>query len=134
MPESPLKFLIIDDNPDSRFLLTKTLLRKFPGAAMLESQTSGRAVAILSRDKPSAVIAHRAEEMDGATLIRLLREQNSTVPIVMVSGIDRTDLARLSGANFFLHYDEWLRIGTVVADLLKTVASDESQQTEQRSD
>lgn len=134
MPVPALKFLIVDDNPDSRFLLAKTLLRKFPGAALLESRTSDRAVAILSKELPAAVIAHRAEEMDGAALIRALRESNPTVPIVMVSGIDRTEVARASGANSFLHYDEWLRIGTVVADLLKFAAPDESQQTEQKSE
>lgn len=131
MPDMSLKFLIVDDNPDSRFLLAKTLLRKFPRAAMLESETGDRALAILSQEKPTVIIAHRAEEVDGATLIRSLRDRNPTVPIVMVSGIDRTESARLSGANSFLHYDEWLRIGTVVAELLKSVTS-ESPESDRR--
>ena len=36
----------------------------------------------------------------------------------MVSGIDRAAEAVAAGANLFLNYDEWLRIGTVVAELL----------------
>jgi CheY-like chemotaxis protein len=123
MPGSSHRFLIVDDNSDSRFLLAKTLLRKFPGAQMLECQTSERAVAILSRDKPHAVVAHRSQETDGQTLIRMLRAVDATVPIVMVSGIDRREAARVAGANAFLHYDEWLRIGTVVAELLRTAAA-----------
>lgn len=123
MPEEVPRFLIVDDNSDSRFLLAKTLLRKFPGAQMLECQTSEKAVAILSREKPHAVVAHRTQETDGQTLIRSLRAADLTVPIVMVSGIDRREAARLAGANAFLHYDEWLRIGTVVAELLRAAAA-----------
>jgi hypothetical protein len=38
--------------------------------------------------------------------------------LVMVSGIDRRQTALAAGANSFLHYDEWLRIGTVAGELL----------------
>jgi hypothetical protein len=37
---------------------------------------------------------------------------------VMVSGIDRTDAALRAGATCFLNYDEWLRVGSLVTDLL----------------
>jgi hypothetical protein len=90
---------------------------------MLECQSSEKAVAILSREKPHAVVAHRTQETDGQTLIRALRAVDPAVPIVMVSGIDRREAARLAGANAFLHYDEWLRIGTVVSDLLRTATA-----------
>jgi CheY-like chemotaxis protein len=56
--------------------------------------------------------------MDGLTLIRLLRQANHNVPIVMVSGIDRTKSALEAGATTFLSYEAWLRIGTVVAELV----------------
>jgi hypothetical protein len=35
-----------------------------------------------------------------------------------VSGFDRSQVALAAGATAFLNYDEWLRIGTVVSDLL----------------
>jgi CheY-like chemotaxis protein len=119
MPDTPLKLLIIDDNADSRFLLAKTLQRKFRNASVVECQTSDRAVAFLSAERPDVVVAHRTQDVDGLALIRMLREQNLNVPIVMVSGIDRQAAAVGAGANAFLHYDEWLRIGTVVAGLLR---------------
>mgnify|MGYP001573799336 CR=1 FL=1 len=62
--------------------------------------------------------SHRAVEIDGLTLIRFLRRVSPQVPIVMVSGIDRAAEAQEAGATCFLNYDEWLRIGTVMADLL----------------
>jgi CheY-like chemotaxis protein len=115
---SPHKFLIVDDNSDSRFLLVKTLLRKFPQAILQETQDGESSIALTRSQSLDAVVVHRAAEMDGLTLIRLLRQANPTVPIVMVSGIDRTKSAVEAGATTFLNYDAWLRIGTVVAELV----------------
>jgi DNA-binding response OmpR family regulator len=114
----PHKFLIVDDNADSRFLLVKTLLRKFPQAILQETQDGASAVAIARADTLDALVVHRAAEVDGLTLVRMLREANSQVPIVMVSGLDRTKSAIEAGATTFLSYDAWLRIGTVVSELL----------------
>lgn len=127
------QFLVVDDNADSRFLLVKTLLRKFPQALMQECQDSDVAVSAARNPKLDAIIAHRAADVDGATLIRLLRRINSAVPIVMVSGLDRSAAALEAGANLFLNYDEWLRIGTVVADLLAKEHAAEAPQRSQRS-
>ncbi|HVS53925.1 MAG TPA: response regulator [Opitutaceae bacterium] len=115
---STLRFLIVDDNADSRFLLVKTLLRKFPGAVVQECQDADAAVQIAASEKPAAIITHRAGDIDGLTLIRLVRRVNPTVPIVMVSGLDRKTDALAAGATRFLNYDEWLRIGSLVAELI----------------
>src|ERR1044072_4869493 len=126
---SRLKFLVIDDNPDSRFLLVKTLLRKFPDAVLQECQSSLPAIDSAKADQISAVVLHRASDADGGLLIRLIRRVNATVPIVMVSGYDRSKIALAAGANGFLNYDEWLRIGTVVADLLEAGKSSADDDT-----
>jgi DNA-binding response OmpR family regulator len=115
---SHYKFLIIDDNPDSRFLLVKTLLRKFPQAVLKETQDGDTSIAVARSEPLDAVVVHRAVEMDGVSLVRLVRQVNSTVPIVMVSGIDRSKSAIEAGASTFLSYDAWLRIGSVVAELV----------------
>ena len=115
---SPYKFLIIDDNPDSRFLLVKTLLRKFPQAVLQETQDGESALTLTKAEGLDAVVVHRAAEVDGLTLVRNLRQANRAVPIVMVSGIDRTKSAIEAGATTFLSYDAWLRIGTVVAEII----------------
>jgi len=112
------RFLIVDDNPDSRFLLVKTLLRKFPQADLKETQDGESSVALARTEPLDAVVVHRATEMDGITLIRLIRQANSTVPIVMVSGLDRSKPAIEAGATTFLSYEAWLRISTVVAELV----------------
>lgn len=116
--QSPRKFLIVDDNADSRFLLVKTLVRKFPQAILQETQDGEAAMALARSGQLDAAVVHRAAEIDGITLVRLLRQENPTVPIVMVSGIDRSHQAREAGATTFLSYEAWLRIGTVVAEIL----------------
>lgn len=48
----------------------------------------------------------------------MIRALDSNIPIVAVSGLDRAQLAWPQGATAFLLYDEWLRVGSVVADAL----------------
>ncbi|PTX97901.1 response regulator [Opitutus sp. ER46] len=124
IPASPsLNFLVIDDNADSRFLLVKTLLRKFPAALVQECQSAPSAIDLVRQESHSAVVMHRASELTGLQLLRELRAANGTVPIIVVSSIDRSQEAKALGADGFLLYDEWLRIGTVVAELLKSRSS-----------
>jgi DNA-binding NtrC family response regulator len=118
MPQPP-KFLIVDDNPDSRFLLSKTLMRKFPTAVLVECGDDGTAVAVAGGEKLDAIVVHRSGERSGLEMLPDFRRLNPDVPIVMVSGIDRSVEAAKAGATYFLLYDEWLRIGTVVAGLLE---------------
>lgn len=66
----------------------------------------------------SLVVSHRTHEFDGVSLIGELRRRNATVPILMMSGIDRRGAALAAGASAFLTYEEWLMVGNHVADLL----------------
>jgi DNA-binding NtrC family response regulator len=122
------KFLIVDDNADSRFLLVKTLLRKFPQAIIEETQHGDSALARAKSGDLDALVVHRAAEVDGLTLIKELRAVASDVPIVMVSGIDRTKEATEAGATTFLHYEAWLRIGTVVSEILSGTRGAKTEQ------
>lgn len=117
---SALKFLVIDDNVDSRFLLVKTLLRKFPTAVIQECQSNESALRMCRSSDLSAIVSHRTTETAGIELLRELRTINPRVPLVMVSGIERRELALAAGADRFLLYDEWLRIGTIVAELVQS--------------
>lgn len=112
------EFLVIDDNRDSRFLLSKTLLRKFPEAVLHECETSAAAREAVRTLPLSAIISHRTSDTPGLELLLELRALNRNVPIVMVSGMDRQAAALAAGADRFFLYDEWLRIGTVVDDLV----------------
>ena len=127
-------FLVVDDNADSRFLLVKTLQRKFPDALIREVQESEQAVAVATTEELAAIVAHRAADMDGISMIRALRAANADVIILMVSGLDRTESAIRAGATCFLNYDEWLRVGSVVTDLLsRSQAVRSAHEDEQRA-
>ena len=115
----PLRFLVVDHHKDSRFLLVKCLHRKFPDAEILEEEEGESAVATARRNDLTAVITHRTREYFGTELVEKLRAVNERVPIVMVSGIERAEPALAAGADRFMLYDEWLRIGTIVKDLLE---------------
>src|SRR3954471_15377125 len=82
MPPSPKIFLVVDDNADSRFLLVKTLQRKFRDATIHECQESDQALEIAARERLTAIVAHRAADMDGISLIRTLRAANPNVIIL----------------------------------------------------
>ncbi|HUR56521.1 MAG TPA: hypothetical protein VM029_02345 [Opitutaceae bacterium] len=99
-------------------MLVKCLLRKFPDAVVQEAKDGDSALAMARRGGLKAIISHRTTEMLGVELVEKFREADVSVPIVMVSGIDRTQPALAAGADRFLLYDEWLRIGTVVQQLL----------------
>ena len=115
---NPHKFLIVDDNADSRTYLAKALLRKYGNAVVQECQSGDTATAILKSERVSAVIAHRTFDYDGETLVRLIRRVAPTVAIVMVSGYDRQIGARAAGADAFMNFDAWLTVGAVVADAM----------------
>lgn len=111
-------FLVVDHHKDSRFLLVKSLSRKFPDAIIREADEGESAIEMASQRDLSAIVTHRTREYFGTELVHKFREVNEGVPIVMVSGIERTAPALAAGADRFMLYDEWLRIGTIVKDLL----------------
>lgn len=114
-----LIFLVVDHHKDSRFLLVKCLHRKFPRAEILEAEDGELAIKLAGRRDLTAIVTHRTREYFGTELVEKFREVNQAVPIVMVSGIERTIPALAAGADRFMLYDEWLRIGTIVKDLLE---------------
>ena len=121
--EQPFRFLVIDHNADSRSLLVRTLARKYPAAVIEECQLADSAIALARNGSFSAIVTHRTFEFDGIALVALLRSANPTVPILMVSGMDRATAAVKAGATRFMSYDEWLRVGNVMADLLAETRS-----------
>ena len=113
MPREPT-FVVIDFHAESRYLLVTTLRRKFPDAEIHEIDDADVAIALVQGRQVTAVITHRTFEVEGVDLVRQLRAVDSRVPIIMVSGVDREEAALAAGATAFLHYDEWLRTGSVV--------------------
>lgn len=125
-------FLVVDFQRESRFLLVKTLLRKFPGAVIRECEDAEQAVQMARTQDVACVITHRTFDTSGADLVRAIRGVDPDVPIVMVSGMDRAKAALDAGATSFLNYDEWLRIGTIAERHMR--ARDAAEDDEPQSD
>jgi hypothetical protein len=110
------KILIIDAEADGRFFLGRTVARKFPHAVGLECQTRGQAEALAKDPALFAIICHKAIDAEGKDLIPLLRSLRPDVAIVYISGTDRSQYASALGADAFLLFEEWLRIGVVLEE------------------
>src|SRR4051812_30593609 len=95
----PLQFLVVDHHKDSRFLLVKCLLRKFPLAQIREAEEGESAIEMARDPALAAIVTHRTREYFGTELVQKFREANGRVPIVMVSGIERTAPALAAGAD-----------------------------------
>jgi CheY-like chemotaxis protein len=117
MMSSPI-FLLVDDVAENRYLVSKTLLRKFPAAKIVEFEESEPALAAARHEPPTAIVVHRTSDLDGPTMVRQLRQMNATVPIIVVSGRETFPEAIEAGATAFLNYEAWLRIGTVMEEIL----------------
>lgn len=117
------EFLLIDDNADNRFLLAKTLIRKYPNALVQECQDSEPAMVAARRPALTAAVVHRAADVDGIEMLEMLRRARPTLPILFVSGADVREKAFEAGASAFLNYDAWLRVGVVVEEMLRTSVS-----------
>ena len=113
-----MKFLLVDDNPENRFLISKTLIRKFPNAVLTECQSADVAVQLLQRETVTLIVAHRTAEVHGSDLVRLLREAAPTTPIIAVSSVDQSAAARAAGAARFQLLDQWLMLGQAAAEVL----------------
>ena len=79
--------LIVDDEPDFRFLLRTTL--ELAGYAVIEASHGEAALESVRESHPALVITDRMmPRMDGGELIQRLRADVSTlaIPIVMLTG------------------------------------------------
>lgn len=111
-------FLLIDDKRETSYVLTKTLVRRFPAVNIYEAADKIGALEFARRKTLDAIIVRHVWDADVGTIIGELRAIRPTVPIVAVSSVDCAKAALASGADRFLNYEEWLRIGSVVAEVL----------------
>ncbi|MDO8542142.1 MAG: response regulator [Opitutaceae bacterium] len=82
----PFLFLVLDDDPDIRFLNRHALERAFAGCEVIECETASDALQRCSITKPDAVVTdHQLRGDNGAAFIADLRRQGHTCPIVMVT-------------------------------------------------
>src|SRR5215831_7341417 len=89
VPYRNLRYLIVDDDPDQRYLVARTL--NTMGLANVIEATSGRdALEALARDAPVDVVISDLQmpDVDGMELVRKIGEMALPVSVILVSALD----------------------------------------------
>jgi DNA-binding NtrC family response regulator len=99
-----LRFTLVEDDPDSLFLLHWKLNEAFPGSSFASFSTAEDALRHVVHEGTDLLITnHAIGPMDGADLIRQLRQMGSAIPIIMISGNPELEKeARQAGATEFV--------------------------------
>lgn len=84
MTTTPVRVLVVDDEPAIRRFLRTSLSAK--GYHILEAETGGAALTLIDRNPPDVIVLDLGlPDIDGVEIIRRLRENGSTVPIIVLS-------------------------------------------------
>lgn len=118
---TPRKILVVDDDDHTRFLLTKTLLRRFPQLVMLECIQGSSALTTVAFEQLDLVIVRRGEDMSGLDLVGSLRRVAPALPSILVTAGDRME-AIAAGATRCLNVEDWLQVGLIASDLVSEKA------------
>lgn len=115
-PASPLSILLVNDDEDGLFLLKLDLKRVFPEATLVTAKNGQHALHALAQTQFHAVITdNRMPQMSGMTLVKKIREKDTSIPIVMATCSDEArDEAFQAGVTFFTSDN---RLGKVARDL-----------------
>lgn len=80
------RFLVLDDDPDLRFLNRRALERAFAGCEVVEAHDCADALACVAAGPLDAVVAdHQLRGASGAECITLMRERGLTCPVLLVT-------------------------------------------------
>ncbi len=93
-PSSPLKILVVDDEPAIRRFLRTSLDTQ--GYSIREAETGQAALEQIRRDPPDVLVLDLGlPDMDGLEIIQQLRGGGSTAPIIVLSSrVDETGKVR----------------------------------------
>ena len=104
MSEQRYRFIVADDDPDSRYFVRRILLKQYPDAQVAEAADGEEALELYDREGADLmVIDHMIPFLNGTDLIRKLRARQASIPLVMASNLpDAKEQAMTAGATFFL--------------------------------
>lgn len=117
----PLHILIVDDDIDKRFVIAHSVAKKFPSASLFECNSGEEALRYLHDNYVDAIVTnHSMAPIDGLTLIRKVRVERTTLPILMVTGHVGVAAAALeAGADRVIEAKPGEDIGAALEELLR---------------
>jgi CheY-like chemotaxis protein len=100
----PRHVLLVDDDAAMRELLVYLIARTYVDVTIAEAATGAEALSAVTAQPPDLIISDcHMPVMDGLQLVRTLRSQGATMPILMLSSEPSIAKAtQLAGATAFL--------------------------------
>lgn len=84
MTTAPVRVLVVDDEPPIRRFLRTSLSAQ--GYHVLEAENGSAALALIARNPPDVIVLDLGlPDIDGVEIIRRLRDDDSTVPVIVLS-------------------------------------------------
>lgn len=89
-----LRLLLIDDNPDDRFLITRELRREFPALHIVEvTETTDLNQTLEQGDFHLVLTDYRLHWSDGLTILRSIKSHYPNCPVIMVTDSGSQEIA-----------------------------------------
>jgi CheY-like chemotaxis protein len=113
--------LIVNDDEDTMFLLSRLILHRFADATITECTNAADALRALTTERVDLIITdNRMPGMDGLTMVRTVRTRDRVTPIVMLTGSDDLEAAALSaGVTKFVPSVQWSEVATIIEGVLQ---------------
>jgi len=126
--------LIVDDEPAARYGLRRALESKY---RIAEADSAEAARDALLTGKPDLVLLDVVlPGQDGLSFLKMLRDQGSTMPVLMISALDAAktavDALRLGAADYLVKGFELDELRQRVANLLKLASLEEENSSLRR--
>jgi DNA-binding NtrC family response regulator len=126
--------LIVDDEPAARYGLRRALESKY---RIAEADSAESARDALQTEKPDLILLDVVlPGMDGLSFLKMIREQGSSVPVLMVSALDVAKTAvtalRLGAADYLVKGFELDELRQRVANLFKLVSLEQENDSLRR--
>jgi CheY-like chemotaxis protein len=117
-----LKFLLVDDDREKRFLIAHHLAREFDGAVVVECGSGAAAITYLEHNSVHALVTDNSmSPVNGLELIIWLRQRDAKLPVVMVTGNPEIERIALdAGASVVMNSQRFQELGSVLRGLLDT--------------
>jgi two-component system, NtrC family, response regulator GlrR len=123
LKRTPLRILLVDDDEDLLFLLSRAVTRAMPGAHVEVRTNPELALTYLQSHIVDAIVTdNRMPAMDGMTFVRTIRQRDARTPVFMVTSSSHLQKeAVAAGVTHYLPCHEL----TEVAESLRTLLVDQ---------
>jgi DNA-binding NarL/FixJ family response regulator len=119
---APMRLFVFAHSANERLLYARTLAQAFPQASIAEFGSTASALLAAQAAMPDAALVHFNNSPETVEVIASLRRQCPRLPILAISGVDRTSRALATGATRFMLAQDWRLLGQHISELVERPA------------